>query len=133
MAVTARIKATDSLWFDVSADTEPELFKQIARIQEVFAVGCCGKCKNKDVKFVVRAAAKKSKWLEVVCQNFKDCGAKLVYSSTEDGSMVYPKTRWDHLSDAQQEQRADEKEYAEGHQGFLPNGGWFKFKGKVAE
>ena len=133
MAITARIKANENLWFDVSADTEPELFKQIARIQEVFAVNCCGKCNNTNIKFVVRAAAKKSKWLEVVCQDFKNCGAKLVYSSTEDGSMIYPKIRWDHLSETQQEQRVDEKEYAEKHNGWLPNGGWFKYKGKLDE
>ena len=32
----ARIKATDSLWFDVEAEQEDELFKQIARVQEIF-------------------------------------------------------------------------------------------------
>jgi hypothetical protein len=120
MAITAVVKASNSLAFEVTADTEPELFKQVARVQEVFSV-----CP--ETKFVVRTAAKKSKWLEVVCQDI-NCKAKLVYSTTEDNNFVYPKTRWDHLSDAQKEQRADEQEYAEKHNGFLPNNGFFKYK-----
>lgn len=129
MSIKAIIKGSSNLSFEVTADTEPELFKQVARVQEVLAVDCCGKCKNKNIKFVVRAAAKKSKWMEIVCQDF-DCRAKLVYSSTEDGSMVYPKKRWDHLSEAQKEQRIKEKEYADSHNGWLPNDGWFKYETK---
>lgn len=127
MAITARVKATNSLWFDVTADTEPELFKSIARVQEIFAVSCCGNCGSEDVRFVVRSAAKKSKWQEIVCQK---CHAKLLYSTTEEGDLIYPKTRWNHLSEAQREQRADEEDYAEKHNGFLPNGGWFIYKKK---
>lgn len=129
MSITAIIKGNNNLSFEVSADTEPELFKQIARVQEVFAVNCCGRCKNKDVKFSVRSAAKKSKWLEIICQDF-ECRAKLVYSTTEDGDLVYPKVRWDQLSDAQKEQRADEQEYADSHNGYLPNNGWFVYRKK---
>lgn len=129
MSIKAIVKGNNNLSFEVTADTEPELFKQIARVQEVMAVKCCGKCKSDDIKFVVRAASKKSKWMEVVCQDF-NCRAKLVYSSTEDGSMVYPKIRWDNLSDAQKDQRQDEKSYSESHNGYLPNGGWFIFKKK---
>ena len=127
MAITAVVKASNSLAFEVTADTEPELFKQVARVQEVFSVGKCGRCGCPETKFVVRTAAKKSKWLEVVCLDI-NCKAKLVYSTTEDNNFVYPKTRWDHLSDAQKEQRADEQEYAEKHNGFLPNNGFFKYK-----
>jgi len=127
MTVTARIKATNDLWFDVTAETEPELFRGIARIQEVFAVKCCGKCKNTDVKFVVRAASKKSQWLEVVCQN-RSCNAKLVYSSTEDLSKVYPKITWNSLSVAQKASRAEEEKYAEAHNGYLPDNGWYVYK-----
>ena len=129
MSITAIVKGSENLSFEVSADTEPELFKQIARVQEVFAIQCCGKCKNSNIKFSVRSAAKKSKWLEVTCQDF-NCRAKLVYSTTEDGDLVYPKIRWDNLSEAQKEQRSDEQEYADSHNGFLPNGGWFIFKKK---
>ena len=34
----AKIKATDNLWFDVEAEQEDELFKQIARVQEIFQI-----------------------------------------------------------------------------------------------
>ena len=129
MSIKATVKANENLSFEVSADTEPELFRQVARVHEGFAVKKCGKCGCEDVKFVVRAASKKSKWMEVVCQDF-NCRAKLVYSSTEDQTMVYPKTRWTHLSDAQKEERKDEQEYADSHAGFLPNGGFYIWKKK---
>jgi len=127
MSISAKIKATDDLWFDVSADSEPELFKSIARVQEVFSVKKCGKCGCKEVKFVVRAAKKKSKWLEVCCQDLS-CRAKLVYSTTEDGNLIYPKKTWNMLSEAQQKQRHAEKGYADKHGGFLPNDGWFVYQ-----
>ena len=38
----ARIRATEGLWFDVEAEQEDELFKQIARIQEIFHHQGCG-------------------------------------------------------------------------------------------
>ena len=46
----ARIKATDHLWFDVEAEQEDELFKQIARIQEIFQHQACGACGSINIK-----------------------------------------------------------------------------------
>ena len=38
----ARIKTTENLWFDVEAEQEDDLFKQIARVQEIFQHDGCG-------------------------------------------------------------------------------------------
>ena len=40
----ARVKASNDLWFEVDAETEEDLFKQTARIQEVFQHESCGQC-----------------------------------------------------------------------------------------
>ena len=66
-------------------------------------------------------------WLEVTCQ---DCRAKLVFGRTKKGGLIFPKIRWDQLSEKQKEQRANENVYAEKHRGYLPNKGWFIYKPK---
>ena len=59
----AKIKATDSLWFDVEAEQEDELFKQIARVQEIFQHRGCGHCQSPNVKFVCRLDSSDNDWL----------------------------------------------------------------------
>lgn len=121
----AIIKVTDYLSFEVEAEQEDELFKQIARTQEIFQQQDCGKCHSKDVKFVSRMDSSSNEWLEVTCQS---CRAKLVFGRTKKGGLVFPKIRWGQLSEKQQEQRGDEKAYADSHRDYLPNRGWFIFR-----
>jgi len=123
----ARIRATEGLWFDVEAEQEDELFKQVARIQEVFQHKACGACSSINVKFICRLDNSDNDWLEVTCQ---DCRAKLIFGRTKKGGLIFPKIRWDQLSQKQQEQRINEKAYAEKHRGYLPDKGWFIYKPK---
>ena len=48
----ARVKATDELWFEIDGDQEDDVFKQIARVQEVFQHKSCGACDSHDIKFI---------------------------------------------------------------------------------
>jgi len=121
----ARIKATDNLWFDVEAEQEDELFKQIARIQEIFQHNGCGACGSFNIKFVCRLDSSDNDWLEITCQ---DCRAKLIFGRTKKGGLIFPKIKWDQLSEKQQEQRINEKSYADKHRGYLPDKGWFIYK-----
>ena len=123
----ARIKATDNLWFDVEAEQEDELFKQIARIQEIFQHQACGGCGSINIKFVRRLDSSDNDWLEITCQ---DCRAKLIFGRTKKGGLIFPKIRWDQLSEKQQEQRINEQPYADKHRGYLPDKGWFIYKPK---
>ena len=123
----ARIKATDNLWFDVEAEQEDELFKQIARIQEIFQHQACGACGSINIKFVRRLDSSDNDWLEITCQ---DCRAKLIFGRTKKGGLIFPKIRWDQLSEKQQEQRINEQPYADKHRGYLPDKGWFIYKPK---
>ena len=121
----ANVRATPDLTFQVDAETEEELFKQVARVQEVFQHQSCGKCSSPNVKFVCRHDSSENDWLEVVC---KDCRAKVIFRRTKKGGQIYPKIRWDQLSEKQKEQRANEKAYADKNRGFLPQRGWFVYK-----
>lgn len=122
-----RLKISDDLWLEEEVESEASAFKTAARLTEIFKHDACGKCGNRNVKFVCRKDSEDNDWLEVVCQDF-NCRAKLIFGQTKKGGQVYPKTRWDKLSEKQQEARQDEKEYADSHKGFLPDGGWFQFK-----
>lgn len=120
---------SNGVWLEEEVSTEAEAFKMLSRMREVFHHPKCGKCGCTDVAYVCRKDSDDNDWLEVVCQNH-NCRAKLIFGQTKKGGQIYPKTRWDNLSEKQQEQREDEKEYAEAHRGFLPNGGWFQYKGQ---
>ena len=121
----ANVRATPDLTFQVDAETEEELFKQVARVQEVFQHQSCGKCSSPNVKFVCRHDSSENDCLEVVCN---DCRAKVIFGRTKKGGQIYPKIRWDQLSEKQKEQRANEKAYADKNRGFLPQRGWFVYK-----
>ena len=125
----ANIKATNDLSFQVEAETEDELFKQVARVQEVFRHESCGQCNSDRVIFVCRHDSSENDWLEVVC---KECRAKVIFGRTKKGGQIYPKIKCDQLSEKQQQQRANEKGYAESHRGYLPYGGWFIYKPPAA-
>ena len=47
---------------------------------------------------------------------------------TKKGGLIFPKIKWDQLSPKQQEQRINEKSYADKNRGYLPSGGWFIYK-----
>ncbi len=119
------IKVTDSLSFEIEADTEDDTFKSIARVQEVFNNSTCGKCKSSNTHYMCRHDSKDNDWLEVVC---KDCRAKIIFGRTKKNGQIYPKVKWSQLSEKQQEQRANEEAYADKHYGYLPDNGWFLYK-----
>lgn len=124
-----RLRISDDLFIEEEADKEVDAFKAAARLTEIFKHDKCGRCGKTNVRFVCRRDSQENDWLEISCQNFKDCGAKLVFSTVKGKSgEIYPKTRWTHLSPTQQEQRSDEKDYADSHNGWLPNGGWYIYR-----
>lgn len=70
------------------------VFKEMARLQEVFMIKECGKCGGDKVKLVVRSALdKKGKshdYHEMRCQN-SHCRARLAFGVTDDG--LFPKRK----------------------------------------
>lgn len=129
----AQIKANSKLIIEVEAEKETELFEGIATAEEVFTQSQCGMCKSVEIKYVVRKDDDDNKYYELHCKH-PACRARLPFGVNKKGGGMYPKVRWDSLSKSEngrigeQEKRKDEEEYAKNHFGFLPNGGWYKYK-----
>ena len=84
----AKLKVTDNLWIEEEAEQEDELFKKIARVQEIFQHEGCGNCGAPNFKFVCRLDSSENDWLEITCQ---DCRAKLIFGRTKKGNLIFPK------------------------------------------
>lgn len=134
----AQIKTKPNLIVEVEGDTQTELFEAIAMGEEVFSHAECGYCKNTNISFVVREDKEGNNYYELHCKDIR-CRARLPFgvAKTPKGSM-YPKRRWDTLSNGKTEdktklagerlKRANEKEYADKHGGYLEHNGWYKYK-----
>ena len=85
----------------VTAETQKELFEELAKNQEVFGIDTCGKCESTNVRYVVREV-ESNKYYELRCNN---CGAKLSFGQHKGKeNTLFPR-------------RKDGEER-------LPNGGW---------
>lgn len=76
---------------EVEADTQKEIFKQLALFQEVFDESKCGKCKSENLRFVVRTV-EDNDYYELRCL---DCGAKLAFGVNKTGGTLFPKRKDD--------------------------------------
>jgi len=102
-------KANDRLSFELEADGQKEIFKELATIQEIFAEECCGLCGNHNIKFVVRNVDSND-YYELKCLDSK-CSATLAFGQHKKGGTLFPK------------RKDDENNY-------LPNKGWQKYIAK---
>ncbi len=75
---------------EFEADNQKELFEQLARFQEVFEVGCCGKCKSARVNHRVRVV-EDNKYFELACL---DCGHTFGFGQNKKGNTLFPKGEW---------------------------------------
>jgi len=115
----------------ITAESEQDLFKGVARVREIFGHTVCGRCKTENADYVCRRDKDENDWIEMVCRN-PSCKAKLSFGSVKGKeAKLFPKVRWDNLSETQQEHRRDDQKFADEHNGFLPNGGWFVYKSSV--
>tara|TARA_R110000824_G_scaffold14985_3_gene63341 strand:- start:10876 stop:11205 length:330 start_codon:yes stop_codon:yes gene_type:complete len=89
---------------EIEADTQIELFQQLANFQEIFAENLCGKCGSENIRYQVRNVDD-NLYYELRCAG---CNAKLAFGVMKKGGRLFPK-------------RKDK----EGK--WLPNGGWVKW------
>lgn len=99
-----RYKVGDRLEFELDGAGQKEIFKELAAIQEIFGEECCGLCKSKNLKFLVRNI-EGNDYFEIRCA---DCGAILSFGQHKKGGTLFPKRKDD-----------------EGN--YLPNRGWHKW------
>lgn len=119
----ATFKVNNDLTFEVEEKSMNEVFEQLAEIRDVFGTKVCGKCKKENTKFSVRDI-EGSKFYEQHCT---ECHARLIFGLHVKGGKLYPKTRWGSLSPGEQVTRTDEKKFADQHNGWLPNAGWYNY------
>lgn len=82
-------KGQFSVEFD--ADTQKDMFSQIASFQEVFGEEKCGKCGCTDLKYMMRTIDD-NEFYELKCQS-QTCGARLAYGANKKGGGLFPKKR----------------------------------------
>ncbi len=93
--------------FEIDGSTEKEVFKQIAKLQEVFKGEACGVCKKSNVRLQVRTV-EENDFYELKCDE-PGCGATLSYGQHKKGGSLFPKRK-----------DSEEKKW-------LPNKGWSKW------
>lgn len=125
-------KVNNNITIEIEGEKNSDVFSELARTQEIFSEPSCGVC-NGEYKFVLRTAKdKKNKeftYYELLCTNL-NCRAKFFYGVGGDNVDLFPKRKWDSLSEEQQKNREEDQEYAEKHYGYLPHRGWYKYKGE---
>ena len=99
-------RVNDKLSFELEADGQKEVFKELATIQEIFSESECGSCHKDNIKFVVRNV-ENNDYYELRCMEF-GCGSTLGFGQHKKGGTLFPKRKDD-----------------AGH--YLPNKGWYKW------
>lgn len=105
-----QLKVTDKLWLKFEGADQKEVFRQIAKEQEIFGMTECGACKTANPRYVVRNVVdgkKTYEYFELHCQN-QQCRAKLSFGCHQEGGGLFPK-------------RKD-------GEAWLENNGWVKYK-----
>ena len=74
---------------EIEGDDQRSIFAEIARFQEVFEEGVCGKCGSDNIRFIVRNVDD-NLYYELRCA---DCGAKLSFGVMKKGGGLFPKRK----------------------------------------
>ena len=91
----AQIKVSPRVFVEAEGVTHTDVFEQAASLQEVFgAFDKCGKCKQEDLRCVVREDKESNKYYELHCQN-PHCRARLAFGQNKGAKegTLYPKRR----------------------------------------
>lgn len=83
------LKVSNAVTITAEGESQLDVFKNLASMQEIFGEKKCGKCHGVDLVFRVRNVKdgkKEYEYPELHCSN-KDCRAKLSYGQMEGGSL----------------------------------------------
>jgi hypothetical protein len=105
--------------FEVEANTQKEMFKAIANLQEVFSEKVCGLCKSDVLRFVVRTIDEND-YFELHCES---CNGKLAYGQNKKGGQLFPIRK---LTESGKPSRKEGKYDVKGR-------GWTKYRGESKE
>lgn len=79
--------------FEIEGSNEKDIFRQFAKISEVFDEKRCGQCGKTDLAFVVRNVEKDKKNYEYFEMKCTSCGARLAYGQHMEGGSLFPKRK----------------------------------------
>lgn len=99
-------KVNSKLSFEIEAEGQKEIFKELSSLQEIFGEENCDLCKSENLKFSVRNVDSND-YYELRCL---DCGATLSFGQHKKGGTLFPK-------------RKDE------NNNWLKHKGWYKWDG----
>lgn len=102
-----KYRVNSNLEFELEAEGQKQIFKELSSLQEIFGENNCGMCKGDDLKFVVRNVDDND-YYELRCNK---CGGVLPYGQHKKGGTLFPK-------------RKDENGK------YLENKGWYKYTPK---
>jgi hypothetical protein len=83
-------KISDKLTAELEANEQRPMFEQLAELEEIFGIKCCGKCKSTDIKFVVREDKEENKYYELQCTK---CRARFAFGCNKKGNSLFPKRK----------------------------------------
>lgn len=94
-----------SLSVEIDGDKQKDVFSELAKFQEVFENNVCGKCKETNIRFVVRTVGAND-FYELHCQG---CKARMAFGQHQNKEgTLFPRRK-------------------DSDGGWLPNGGWMKY------
>lgn len=76
--------------FNVQWSTEKDLWKKLAKLEEVFGNQICGACQS-DTSFTIRTVDGDD-YYEIKCKN-PECNCKLSYGQNKKGDTLYAKRK----------------------------------------
>lgn len=107
MEMKLKYKVNNNLEFELEAEGQKAIFKELSALQEIFGEDKCGCCGCTDLKFIVRNVDDND-YYEMRCTK---CNAVLSYGQHKKGGTLFPK-------------RKDE------NNNYLENKGWYKYTKK---
>lgn len=85
-----KYKALDGrLEIEVEGSTEKEIFKHVAKLEEIFRGESCGACKKNNIRLQVRTI-EENDFYEMKCC---DCGSSLSFGQHKKGGSLFPKRK----------------------------------------
>jgi hypothetical protein len=122
----AQFKVNPRLIVEVEAETQKDLFKEIASAAEVFGEKKCGLCGSEQITFAHRTVTKGKKTYEYPEYHCESCHARLSMGSMQEGGALFPIRKLVKDGSDKGKPSREEGEYGN-HQG------WTKYRGNPGD
>lgn len=87
--IRLNLKAGNNI-IQIEGETQIDVFKQAASVQETFGESSCGKCKSTNLKYVIRKAEADGEEYEYPELHCRECGAKLTFGQEKKDGGLWP-------------------------------------------